>query len=85
MFTVIKNFIFRHIKRFYDCYVSCEDPACSGQSRQLPLEFRGAFPVCSTCKKAIMTKDYTDKQLYTQLLYYEQLFDVAKASSRYVQ
>ena len=73
----------RHIKRFYSGYVICEDPACSGRTRQLPLQFRGAFPVCSTCSKAVMTKDYTDKQLYTQLLYYQQLFDVSKASIRF--
>lgn len=73
----------QHIRRFYQGYVVCEDPACTGRTRLLPLDFKGAFPVCSTCEKANMTKEYSDKQLYHQLLYYQQLFDVAKASSRY--
>ena len=30
-----------------------------------------------------MSKEYTDKQLYTQLLYYKQLFDVSRAIQRY--
>ena len=73
----------RHLSNYYRGYVSCEDPACTGRSRQLPLEFRGAFPVCHTCQKAIMTKEVSDKQLYLQLLYYQQLFDVAKVSSKF--
>lgn len=72
-----------HIHQFYSGYVSCEDPACTGRTRQLPLAFRGAFPVCSGCEKAIMTKEYSDKQLYTQLLYYQQLFDLKKVDLRY--
>ena len=48
----------------------------------MPLQFKGAFPVCSTCGSACMSKEYTDKQLYTQLLYYKQLFDVSRAIQR---
>jgi DNA polymerase alpha subunit A len=73
----------RHMSKFYAGYVVCEDPACGGRTRQLPLHFRGAFPVCSTCGSACMSKEYTDKQLYTQLLYYQQLFDVGRAAQRY--
>ena len=62
----------RHIGKFYAGYVVCEDPACGGRTRQLPLQFKGAFPVCLTCNSACMSKEYTDKQLYTQLLYYKQ-------------
>ena len=73
----------RHIGKFYAGYVVCEDPACGGRTRQLPLQFKGAFPVCSTCNSACMSKEYSDKQLYTQLLYYKQLFDVSRAVQRY--
>ncbi len=74
----------RHVARFYAGHVICEDPACNGRTRQLPLDFRGAFPACPFCHEmAVMTKEYTDRELYTQLLSYQQLFDVAKANSRY--
>ena len=84
--TIIQNkltfFIRKHVNKYYHGYVTCEDPACSGRTRQLPLEFKGAFPVCNVCQKAIMTKEYSDKELYTQLLYLQQLFDVSKANTR---
>ena len=54
-----------------------------GRTRQLPLRFNSGYPECSTCHKAAMVKEYTDRQLYTQMLFYQQLFDVAKASSRH--
>ncbi len=81
--NVVTTAIRRHQAKFYSGYVSCEDPACNARTRQLPLRFSAGYPECTTCKKAGMAKDYTDKQLYTQLLFYRQLFDVARASARY--
>ena len=72
----------RHVTKFCQGEVTCEDPACTGRTRQLPLNLKGAYPVCSTCQAAIMAKEYSDKQLYNQLLYYQQLFDVSKASAK---
>ncbi len=85
--VVIKNALTmavrRHLNKYYAGYVVCEDPACNGRTRQLPLFFRGAFPICSSCGSAQMTKEYTDKELYTQLLYYQQLFDVSRVTQRF--
>jgi len=54
----------------------------TGRTRQLPLRFTSGYPECSSCCKAALVKDYGDRQLYSQLLYYQQLFDVGKASTR---
>ena len=51
---------------------------CSGRTRQLPLIFQRAFPICSTCHKATMYREYTDSQLYIQQLYFQHLFQVRR-------
>ena len=71
-----------HIKRYYNGWVVCEDPGCSGRTRQLPLSFQRAFPICETCRKATMYMEYTDSQLYLQLLYYQNLFDYQRVLER---
>ena len=71
-----------HIRRYYAGWIICEDPGCSGRTRQMPLVFQGAFPVCSACRKATMYMEYNDSQLYLQLLYYQHLFDVQKTLDR---
>jgi len=71
-----------HIKKYYKGWVVCEDPGCSGRTRQLPLSFQRAFPICETCRKATMYMEYTDSQLYLQLLYYQNLFDTQRVLDR---
>lgn len=73
-----------HIKRYYAAYIICEDPGCTGRTRQLPLNFQRAFPVCSTCHKATMYREFTDSQLYTQLLFFQHVFNVQKAMDKHV-
>eukprot|EP00095_Tigriopus_kingsejongensis_P006206 snap_masked-scaffold252_size238019-processed-gene-1.5 protein:Tk06206 transcript:snap_masked-scaffold252_size238019-processed-gene-1.5-mRNA-1 annotation:"dna polymerase alpha catalytic" len=69
-----------HIKKFYLGVVTCEDPACSGRTRQLPLRFNCAYPLCPTCNKGgNMYKEYTDKELYVQLEYLLSLFDLSQS------
>merc|ERR1719376_346128 len=71
-----------HVQRYYAGWIICEDPGCSGRTRQMPLVFQRAFPVCPTCSKATMYTEYSDSQLYLQLLYYQHLFEVQKALDR---
>ena len=71
-----------HIKQYYQGWIVCEDPGCSGRTKQLPLSFQRAFPICETCRKATMYTEYTDSQLYLQLLYYQHLFDTQRALDR---
>jgi len=70
------------IKKYYDGWLVCEDPGCSGRTRQLPLQFQRAFPVCSACKKAIMYSEYSDSQLYNQIQFVLSILDVRKAQQK---
>ena len=72
-----------HLKRYYAGWVVCEDPGCTGRTRQLPLTFQRAFPVCSTCHKATMYREYSDSMLYNQLIFFQRLFDTVKAKEKY--
>jgi len=82
----IMNQITKHlrecIKKYYAGWLVCEDPGCSGRTRQLPLQFQRAFPVCPTCKKAIMYSEYSDSQLYTQIQFVLHLVDIRKAQMK---
>jgi DNA polymerase alpha subunit A len=72
-----------HIQKYYAGWIICEDPGCSGRTRRVPLAFQRAFPVCSTCFKATMYREYTDSQLYTQLLFLQNLFSLSKFNDAY--
>ena len=83
-FAAIKNklvlTIRQHIQKYYASWIICEDPACNGRTRRLSLAFQRAFPICTTCYKATMYREYTESQLYTQLLYLQTLFNLHKLS-----
>ena len=83
-FVMIKNklvlAIRHHVQKYYASWIICEDPGCSGRTRRLALAFQRAFPICTTCYKATMYREYTESQLYTQLLYLQTLFNLHKLS-----
>ncbi|XP_071440385.1 DNA polymerase alpha catalytic subunit [Hetaerina americana] len=68
----------RHIDRYYAGWLICEDPGCSNRVRRVPTQVRGSYPVCSGCSSGCMMREYTETQLYTQLLYYADMFDLNK-------
>ncbi|KAH0507680.1 DNA polymerase alpha catalytic subunit [Microtus ochrogaster] len=66
----------RHcIKKYYDCWLICEEPTCRSRTRRLPLHFSRNGPLCPTCMKAVLRPEYSDKSLYTQLCFYRYIFD----------
>ena len=71
------------IQKYYAGWIICEDPGCTGRSRRVPLTFQRAFPVCSTCFKATMYREFTDSQLYTQLLFFSKMCDFNKFADMY--
>ena len=81
-FAYIKNkltlAIRSHISKYYSGWIICEDPGCNGRSRRLPLAFQRAFPICTTCFKATMYREYSESQLYTQLLFLQTIFNFNK-------
>merc|ERR1712183_88082 len=66
------------INKYYAGWLMCEDPGCVGRSRVMPLQFQRAYPICSTCAKATMYREYSDSQLYTQLQFITYLLDTKR-------
>ncbi len=86
-FTQIRNgltlTIRRFVQKYYAGWIICEDPGCTGRTRRLPLAFQRAFPICTTCYKATMFREYSESQLYTQLLFLQSLFNFSKLMDSY--
>ncbi|XP_067669020.1 DNA polymerase alpha catalytic subunit-like [Haliotis asinina] len=71
----------KHIKSYYEGWLKCEDTACGARTRKTPLMFQRGHPVCGTCQRGILQPEFTDSALYTQLCYYQFIFDTEKAIS----
>ncbi|KAJ8971883.1 hypothetical protein NQ314_000496 [Rhamnusium bicolor] len=67
-----------YITKYYENELTCEDPACTNETTRLPLRFVRKYPVCTLCQKGVMYRVYTEQQLYTQLTYYQHIFDLNK-------
>ncbi|GLH01797.1 DNA polymerase alpha catalytic subunit [Gryllus bimaculatus] len=65
-----------HLHQYYKGVLICEDPACPLRTRFVPLNFHRAYPVCILCDSAVMYKEVSDKDLYTQLLFFQRIFDL---------
>lgn len=68
------------IEKYYENNLTCEDPACQNDTNVLPLNFVKKYPVCTLCQKGVMYRLYNEKQLYTQLAYFQYIFDLTKLS-----
>ncbi|KAG5880463.1 hypothetical protein JTB14_000568 [Gonioctena quinquepunctata] len=68
-----------YITKYYNNELTCEDPACTNETSRLPLRFVKKYPVCTLCQKGVMYRMYTEQQLYTQLTYFQHIFDLSKA------
>lgn len=67
-----------YVQRYYTSWLTCEDPACPQRTRRLPLRFQSNFPICNLCEKGVMYREYTDTELYTQLSFFQHIFDLSK-------
>ncbi|KAH3827737.1 hypothetical protein DPMN_129678 [Dreissena polymorpha] len=68
-----------HIKKYYQGWMKCEDMACGARVRKMPLMFQRGHPVCPSCNKGVLNPEYTDSMLYTQMCFYQYLFDLDRA------
>ena len=73
----------QHVKRYYDAWMKCDDPACGVRSRQLRVkpDGRGQACVLRGCR-GTMRPEYDSPELFTQLKYFSTLFDVPHARKR---
>uniref|UniRef100_A0A8B9Z334 DNA polymerase n=1 Tax=Buteo japonicus TaxID=224669 RepID=A0A8B9Z334_9AVES len=74
----------RYLRKYYNGWLICEEPACQNRTRRLPLGFSRSGPVCQACRKAVLRPEYSDKALYTQLCFYRYIFDVDYAMDKVI-
>ncbi|ROT82337.1 putative DNA polymerase alpha catalytic subunit-like [Penaeus vannamei] len=72
----------KHIIKYYNGWLICEDPGCSNRTRRIPLRFSRGFPICNACEKGVLFREYTESQLYKQLCFYDYIFDFQKACQK---
>ncbi|KZS08622.1 DNA polymerase [Daphnia magna] len=69
----------KHIQLYYAGWMICEDQSCATRTRRIALKSVRAHPVCIGCGTSNMVVEYNDFDLYTQLCYYQHMFDASKA------
>ncbi|KAK3783769.1 hypothetical protein RRG08_063431 [Elysia crispata] len=83
--TRLKNMLQRniqqHVNRYYQGWLRCEDTVCGARTNRMPLIMQRGHPVCPSCNRGYLHPEYSDCTLYTQLCFYEHIFDVPKAST----
>ncbi|XP_012945500.1 DNA polymerase alpha catalytic subunit isoform X2 [Aplysia californica] len=70
----------KHINRYYQGWLKCDDSVCGSRTNKVPLIMQRGRPVCAACDRGFLQPEYTDSVLYTQLCFYDYMFDVQKAS-----
>lgn len=65
-----------YIKRFYQNWLVCDDPACNHNTRSYTHVTSGSRPVCMRCKNGTLVRQYTERDLYNQLSYFQYMFDL---------
>ena len=70
--------------RYYEGWLVCDDSSCGNRTRQMSVYGHRCLGPRGRAEGCLgrMTYEYTEKQLYNQLLYYAGLFDVDKAKKR---
>jgi len=73
------------IRRYYQNWLLCEDPACGHRTRSVPTRCTKYGAACPVCRVATMRPEFPYKALYQQLCYYKLQFDVEYALRKYKQ
>ncbi|KAJ2960289.1 hypothetical protein NQZ79_g4309 [Umbelopsis isabellina] len=76
--TQLEVAIRAYIKRYYDGWLVCDDTSCGNRTRMMSVFGRRCLN--QGCR-GYMTAEYSDKMLYTQLLYLSSIFDTDKAKT----
>jgi len=72
----------KFIHRYYENWLICEDPGCTNRIRRIPTDMKGGYPHCNLCKSAVMYKEYNECELYTQLSFFQYIFDLSKVTDK---
>lgn len=71
-----------HIRQYYQCKLICEDPGCPQETNKTPLRFARKLPVCRICEDFVMYREYSEKDLFTQISYYVYIFDLSHLTKK---
>lgn len=67
----------RHLAAYYAGWLRCNDALCNHRTRQIGVYGRRCHGTVGC--KGVMRYEYTDRELYNQLLYFSSIFNVDKA------
>ncbi|CAB4030133.1 DNA polymerase alpha catalytic subunit-like [Paramuricea clavata] len=65
----------KHVKKYYAAWMICDDLSCGQLTRDVPSVPQRGASFC-VCKRGHVYPEYNDTTLYTQLLYYQRLFEI---------
>ncbi|XP_041482401.1 DNA polymerase alpha catalytic subunit-like isoform X2 [Lytechinus variegatus] len=68
-----------YIQKYYAGWLLCEDTSCAHRTRRVPLNPHRQGFACPVCQRAVLKPEYSDKELYTQLCFFQNIFDYEKA------
>ncbi|KAL1968603.1 hypothetical protein VTN77DRAFT_1813 [Rasamsonia byssochlamydoides] len=77
----VESQIRAQISRYYEGWLVCDDAACRNRTRQMSVYGHRCLGPRGRAEGCLgrMTYEYTEKQMYNQLLYFASLWDVDKA------
>lgn len=80
----LEHQIRQQTSRYYEGWLNCDDPSCGNRTRQISVYGHRCLGPRGRAEGCLgkMTYEYSEKQLYNQLLYYAGLFDVEKAKKK---
>ncbi|XP_035899840.1 DNA polymerase alpha catalytic subunit [Anopheles stephensi] len=70
------------IRRFYQRWMVCDNPICSGNTRLYSHVAAKNIPYCLLCRKGLLVLQYSETDLYNQLCYYQYMFDLEQYSAK---
>ncbi|XP_054745886.1 DNA polymerase alpha catalytic subunit [Anastrepha obliqua] len=73
-----------YIQRFYQNWLVCDDPSCNQNTRFYTHVTTGNRPICPFCKNGSLVRQYSERNLYQQLSYFQYMFDLSKYQHKHV-
>ncbi|XP_035780479.1 DNA polymerase alpha catalytic subunit-like [Anopheles albimanus] len=70
------------IRRFYARWMVCDNPTCNRNTRQYTHVASKNLPYCLVCQKGLLVLQYSETDLYTQLCYFNYMFDLEQYSPK---
>lgn len=64
------------INRFYENWLICDDPLCSSNTKLNTHVTERGKPACTVCKKGVLIRQFSEKELFNQLDYYKYVLNL---------